>query len=93
VQALSPDDQERYYQEMALVARLFGTPASVIPPSLPEFHDYFAAEIAGETVAVTEPAREVAAVILDAPLPAPMRLLVPAHRLAIGRASPAAAPP
>jgi uncharacterized protein (DUF2236 family) len=82
VQALSPEDQERYYQEMALVARLFGTPASVIPPSLPEFRDYFAAEIAGETIAVTAPAREVAAVILDAPLPAPMRLLVPAHRLA-----------
>jgi len=82
VRALSSEDQERYYREMALVARLFGTPASVIPPSLPEFHDYFAAEIAGETVAVTAPAREVAAVILDAPLPAPMRLLLPAHRLA-----------
>ena len=82
VHALSPEDQERYYQEMALVARLFGTPASVIPPSLPEFRDYFAAEIAGETIAVTAPAREVADVILDAPLPAPMRLLVPAHRLA-----------
>jgi uncharacterized protein (DUF2236 family) len=27
-------------------------------------------------------AREVAAVILDAPLPAPLRVLVPAHRLA-----------
>jgi uncharacterized protein (DUF2236 family) len=82
VQTLSPGDQQRYYQEMALVARLFGTPAPAIPRSLAEFHDYFAAQIASETISVTAPAREVAAVILDAPLPAPMRLLVPAHRLA-----------
>src|SRR5713226_6272774 len=34
VHSLSGEDQERYYQEMALVARLFGTPASVIPRSL-----------------------------------------------------------
>jgi uncharacterized protein (DUF2236 family) len=82
VRALSPDDQERYYREMALVARLFGTPAAVIPRSLAEFRDYFAAELADEKITVTSPAREVAAVILEARLPAPMRLLVPAHRLA-----------
>jgi uncharacterized protein (DUF2236 family) len=80
--ALPPDDQELYYQEMALVARLFGTPASVIPPSLAEFRDYFAAQLAGGKITVTAPAREVASVILDAPLPAVMRVLVPAHRLA-----------
>jgi len=34
---LSPEEEERYYQEMALVARIFGTPASVIPGSLDEF--------------------------------------------------------
>jgi len=79
---LSPEEQERYYREMAVVARLFGTPVSVIPRSLAEFRDYFAAQIAGETISVTAPAREVAAVIVDAPLPAPVRVLVPAHRLA-----------
>jgi uncharacterized protein (DUF2236 family) len=82
VRALSPEDQGRYYQEMALVAYVFGMPAAVIPRSLAEFRDYFAAELAGATITVTAPAREVAAVILEAPLPAPMRLLVPAHRLA-----------
>jgi uncharacterized protein (DUF2236 family) len=82
VQTLSPEEQERYYREMALVARLFGTPASAIPRSLADFRDYFAAQVASETISVTAPAREVAAVILEAPLPAPMRLLVPAHRLA-----------
>jgi uncharacterized protein (DUF2236 family) len=82
VRALSPEDQERFYQEMALVARLFGTPASVIPRSLADFRDYFAAQVASETITVTAPAMEVAAVILDPPLPAPMRVLIPAHRLA-----------
>src|SRR5207247_1852465 len=78
-----------YYREMALVARLFGTPVSVIPPSLPDFRDYFAAQIANETITVTAPARDVAAVILEAPLPAPMRLLVPAHRLSTAGLLPA----
>ena len=81
VDPLSREDQERYYQEMALVARLFGTPASVIPASLADFREYFAAEINGETIAVTAPAREVADVILAARLPTPLRVFVPAHRL------------
>jgi uncharacterized protein (DUF2236 family) len=81
VRPLSREDEERYYREMALVARLFGTPPEVIPPSLPEFCDYFAAELRSETIAVTAPARSVAAVIREAPLPAPMRVFVPAHRL------------
>jgi uncharacterized protein (DUF2236 family) len=81
VQPLPREDQELYYQEMALVARLFGTPASVIPRSLADFREYFAAQISGETIAVTAPAKEVAAVILEARLPAPMRVSVPAHRL------------
>jgi uncharacterized protein (DUF2236 family) len=82
VRVLSTAEQERYYQEMALVARLFGTPAAVIPRSLADFRDYFAAQLAGKAITATPPAREVAAVILEAPLPPPLRLLVPAHRLA-----------
>jgi uncharacterized protein (DUF2236 family) len=77
VHSLSAEEQERYYQEMAFVARLFGTPAEVIPRSLADFRCYFADQLAGTTVTVTEPAREIAAVILEAPLPAPLRLLAP----------------
>jgi len=81
VDPLSREDRERYYQEMALVARLFGTPAGVIPRCLADFREYFAAEINGRTIAVTAPAQEVAAVILAAQLPVPLRVFVPAHRL------------
>jgi uncharacterized protein (DUF2236 family) len=49
---------------------------------LSEFREYFSAQIAGDTIAVTLPARAVADVIVEARLPAPMRVLVPAHRLA-----------
>ena len=82
VEQLSPEEEERYYQEMALVARLFGTPDSVIPGSLEDFREYFATELEGGDICVTNPGRDVASVILQAPMPAPLRLLAPAHRLA-----------
>ena len=67
---------------MALVAELFGTPAAVIPPTLADFRDYFDRQVASDTITVTPTAREIAQVILTPPLPAPMRVLAPAHRLA-----------
>jgi uncharacterized protein (DUF2236 family) len=82
VRRLSREDEERYYREMSIVARLFGTPRAVIPGSLDDFREYLASELAGPTLSATSPARRVAAVIVEADLPAPMRVLVPAHRLA-----------
>ena len=79
---LSLDEQESYYADMALVARIFGTPAEVIPRRLGDFRDYFDAQIAGPRITVTPLGREIAAVILEAPLNAPLRLFAPAHRLA-----------
>ncbi|MDP9258270.1 MAG: DUF2236 domain-containing protein [Actinomycetota bacterium] len=87
--ALSLAEQESYYQEMAVVAQVFGTPAAVIPRTLREFREYFDAQIAGPVIEVTPPAREIAAVILDAPLPALMRFITPAHRMATGAHLPA----
>src|SRR5262249_27869375 len=40
--SLSPAEQMSYYRDMAVVARLFGTPAKVIPSTYAEFRDYFA---------------------------------------------------
>lgn len=79
---LSRAEQERYYREMAVVARLFGVPARIIPDDLRSFGRYFEAQLAGDTIAVTPVARAIAAIILEAPLPAPLRLFAPAHRLA-----------
>jgi uncharacterized protein (DUF2236 family) len=88
-QRLSADDEERYHGDMAVVARLFGVPDAILPRTLSEFREYFAAQISGSEITVTEPAVAIARVILRAPLPAPMRVLAPAHRLA----TPALLPP
>lgn len=82
VKPLAAEEQERYYREMAVVARLFGVPDAVLPRSLSDFREYFSAQVDGDTITVTPPARDVASVIVEARLPAPMRVLVPAHRLA-----------
>ena len=79
---LAPEEEEAYYAEMGLVARLFGLPSTALPARLADFREYLDAQLAGREICVTALAREVAAVILDAPLPAPLRVLVPAHRLA-----------
>jgi uncharacterized protein (DUF2236 family) len=82
VHRLSVEEQEAYYRDMAVVARVFGTPDDVVPRTLADFRAYFAERLASPEIAVTEPAREVAEVILRASsLPAPLRLIAPAHRL------------
>jgi len=79
---LSAAEQESYYRDMAVVAQLFGTPAEVIPPTLAAFNEYFDARLDDGSIAITPVAREIGAVILDAPLPAPLSFFGPAHRLA-----------
>jgi uncharacterized protein (DUF2236 family) len=82
VAPLTPDEQEAYYREMALVAQVFGLPRSAIPATLADFREYLHDRLAGSEICVTAPAQDVAEVILEAPLPAPLRLLAPVHRLA-----------
>ena len=81
VSRLTDDEEEHYYRDMSLVARIFGTPADVPPPTLADFRAWFAETVADGPIVVTPPARDVAAEILRARLPAPMRLIAPAHRL------------
>lgn len=88
VRRLSIDEKEEYYRDMSTVATLFGTPTRVIPPTYPEFQSYWRAQLASDAISVTPLAREVASVILAARLPAPLRLLGPAHRLATARILP-----
>ena len=89
VEPLRSEERERYHDEMNLVAVLFGTPARLLPANYREFRTYFEAQVSSDVITVTEPAREVAEVILAPPLPAPLRLLAPAHRLATARILPA----
>jgi uncharacterized protein (DUF2236 family) len=88
VRPLTLGEKEQYHEEMNLVARAFGTPAEVLAGGYGEFLAYFEAQVRSEAITVTRPARQVAEVILAAPLPAPLRLLAPAHRLATSRILP-----
>lgn len=89
VARLTADEGEAYYREMALVAGVFGLPRSAIPASLDDFGEYLRARLAAPEICVTAPAREVAAIVLQAPLPTALRLLAPAHRLATAALLPA----
>jgi uncharacterized protein (DUF2236 family) len=82
VERLAPGEEEAYYREMGVVGRLFGLPSTVLPARLADFREYLGTKLAGHEICVSAPAREVAEVILEAPLPTPLRVLVPAHRLA-----------
>ena len=90
VRRLSPEQQEAYYRDMALVAEVFGAPAEVLPRDLRKFRAYFKERIASADICVTQPARDVADVILRArSLPLPLRLIAPAHRLSTAALLPA----
>jgi uncharacterized protein (DUF2236 family) len=86
---LSRPERESYYGDMAMVAELFGVPAATLPPTLGDFCAYFDEQVHSDTIRVTPVARRIAAVIMRAPLPVPLRLFAPAHRLA----TPAQLPP
>jgi uncharacterized protein (DUF2236 family) len=66
---LSADEQESYYQDMKVLARLFGTPDEVIPETYGDFVAWFRSLIDSEVICVTPEAREVAATVLKPPLP------------------------
>ncbi len=67
---------------MARTSLDFSLPEEIIPPTLAGFHVYLSEQLASSQICVTEPARAVAEVILRAPsLPAPLRLIAPAHHL------------
>ena len=82
VRRLSAEEEDAYYRDMALVARIFGTPADVLPPTLRAFRGYFTERLSSPEISVTEPARRAARVILRASsVPRPLRLVTPVHRL------------
>jgi uncharacterized protein (DUF2236 family) len=83
VERLSPDEEEQFYRDMAAVAELVGTPASVIPPDRAACRSYFETQLASPVICVTPPAREVAAALYAAPLPLPLRVMLPTYRLAM----------
>lgn len=61
---LSPDDRDRYYQEMHRFAALFGIPAAELPADWPAFAEYTRAMADSTQLAVTPAARVMGQSIL-----------------------------
>lgn len=74
--SMSSDQRERFYQDSKRFALLFGL-AEQVPADLDAFDRYVADRLAGDGLAVTTPAREIASFVLKAPSPA----LAPAFHL------------
>lgn len=72
VEELSEAEREAYYQEMAVVAEVFGCPRSAQPPTYAAFRAYFDDEVA--RIEVTDVGRDLARFILDPALPLGLHL-------------------
>jgi uncharacterized protein (DUF2236 family) len=66
---LSAGEQESYYQDMKVLARLFGTPDKAIPETYADFVAWFRTMIDSEVICVTPEAHELVATVLKPPLP------------------------
>jgi uncharacterized protein (DUF2236 family) len=73
VGALTPAEREAFYADMAVVARVFGVPERVLPPTLSDLEAYEAQLLADGVLCVTGAARAVARTVLSPPVPAPLR--------------------
>lgn len=67
VEPLSPDEEETYYQEMTLVAELFGIARRDQPPTLAAFRTYMDDEV--NRIRITPVGRDLAHFILEPQLP------------------------
>ena len=73
VGALEATVAEEFYEQMKVVATVFGVPADLHPPTLAEFREYERDLIASGVVQVGPDAREVAEAVLSPPVPLPLR--------------------
>ena len=64
VRPLGEEEREGFYEDMKVVAQLFGTPAFVIPGSFSDFQAYQRERLESGEIVVTEAAREVAETVL-----------------------------
>jgi uncharacterized protein (DUF2236 family) len=77
VGGLSRSEEARYWNDYRIVGRLFGLRASEMPRTLADLDDYRRSMLEGDTLAVTDWARDRArAIVLEPPVPLPARPLV-----------------
>lgn len=70
---LSRADREAFYADMAVVARVFGVPERILPPTLAALDAYEQRLLVEGVLCVTDTARSIARTVLTPPVPAPFR--------------------
>ena len=73
VRRLEPAEAGEFYEQMKVVARVFGVPDDVHPATLHDFRAYQRELIHTGTVRVGDDARAIAATVLSPPVPLPLR--------------------
>lgn len=81
VEPLSEKDKDQYYDESKVVARLFGIPDSIIPPTRRAFERYLQHMFLSDQLAVGRQARDIAESLLAPEHPFPLRMAGPPLRL------------
>jgi uncharacterized protein (DUF2236 family) len=66
-------ERQAFYEDMKVVAQLFGTPASVMPRSFGDFQAYRLERLESGEIVVTDAAREVAETVLRPPVTVALR--------------------
>ncbi len=64
---LAPEARESYYADQCTVARVLGIPSELLPADHAGFRAYFDEMVAGDALAVTDAAREIAVAVLAPP--------------------------
>jgi uncharacterized protein (DUF2236 family) len=81
VHALPRSEEEAFYQDMKVVASVFGLPAEHLPATVDDFWASWRERIHGGELAVGAAARSVANAVLSPPLPRPLGLAAGAFNL------------
>jgi uncharacterized protein (DUF2236 family) len=79
VGSLSADERDDFWQDYRVVGRLFGLEDAQMPATIEDFDAYMADMVAGDTLKVSAPARELAIrIVMRPPVPLALRPLVEA---------------
>ena len=73
VRRIEPAIAEEFYEQMKVVATVFGVPPAIHPPTLADFRSYQRSLLESGEVRVCADARAVAAAVLAPPVPLPLR--------------------
>jgi uncharacterized protein (DUF2236 family) len=73
VGTLTHAEREAFYADMAVVARVFGVPERILPPTLADLEAYERRLLDDGVLRVTDTARAIARTVLTPPVPAPFK--------------------